>query len=180
MTSSFERSGPIVGGLLILASLALGAGTAERGPAPVLPAAAASEDGGAEDAAVTVPARPDAASPTAGSTAADDLVAEDDAPLVVMEGGASYYSDARAGRPTASGAPYRPTELIAAHRALPFGTRLRVTNLENDQSVEVRVIDRGPVVGGRIIDLSRSAAERIGMIRAGHVRVRIEVLSYPG
>ncbi len=97
----------------------------------------------------------------------------------MLEGSASWYSDALAGRRTASGEPYDPTELIAAHRALPFGTRLRVTNLANDRSVEVRVVDRGPFVEGRMLDLSRSAAEKIGIIRAGHARVRVEVLEYP-
>ena len=98
--------------------------------------------------------------------------------MLVVEGGASWYGNELAGRPTASGVPFDPTELVAAHRALPFGTRLRVTNLENERSVEVRVVDRGPWVTGRIIDLSRSAAEQIGMLRAGHARVRVEVLEY--
>lgn len=97
---------------------------------------------------------------------------------MTLEGGASWYSDALAGRPTASGEPYDPTELIAAHRALPFGTRLRVTNLANGRDVEVRVVDRGPFIAGRDVDLSRRAAEQIGIIRAGHGRVRIEVLEY--
>ncbi|MGH7480705.1 MAG: septal ring lytic transglycosylase RlpA family protein, partial [Longimicrobiales bacterium] len=64
------------------------------------------------------------------------------------------------------------------HQAYPFGTRLRVTNLRNDSSVEVRVIDRGPFVRGRILDLSREAAERLGFVRRGLADVRVEVLEW--
>jgi rare lipoprotein A len=98
--------------------------------------------------------------------------------LEVLEGTASFYANSLAGRRTASGARYNPRELVAAHRHLPFGTVLRVTNPANDRSVEVRVIDRGPFTRGRVIDLSRRAAEEIGIIRRGHAPVRIEVLSY--
>ncbi|NMC69457.1 MAG: septal ring lytic transglycosylase RlpA family protein, partial [Myxococcales bacterium] len=92
----------------------------------------------------------------------------------------SYYSDTLAGNPTASGEPYDPAALTAAHRTLPFGTRVRVTRLDDERSVEVRINDRGPFGRrDRIIDLSRAAAERLGMIRAGVIRVRIEVLELP-
>ena len=67
-------------------------------------------------------------------------------------------------------------KLTAAHRKLPFGSRVRVTNLDNGRQVEVRITDRGPFVHGRIIDLSREAAHRIDMIQAGTARVRIEVI----
>ncbi len=66
--------------------------------------------------------------------------------------------------------------LTAAHRSLPFGTRVRVHNLRNDRMVEVRITDRGPFVEGRLIDLSRAAAHLLGFQRAGLVRVRLEVL----
>jgi rare lipoprotein A len=98
--------------------------------------------------------------------------------LAVLTGQASYYSDALAGRLTASGEPYEPGDLIAAHPDLPFGTLLRVTNLTNGRWVEVHVIDRGPFAYGRVLDLSRRAAEELDMIHAGHVEVRIEVLEY--
>jgi len=98
----------------------------------------------------------------------------------VQEGHASYYSDGLAGKPTASGEPYDPGALTAAHRTLPFGTRIRVTRLDNGRSVVVRVNDRGPFGRrDRILDLSRAAAERLRMIRAGVVPVRIEVLELP-
>jgi rare lipoprotein A len=98
--------------------------------------------------------------------------------LDVRTGTASYYAASLAGRRTASGERYDPRALVAAHRHLPFGTVLRVTNPANDRSVEVRVIDRGPFTRGRVLDLSRRAAEELGMIRRGHAAVRIEVLSY--
>lgn len=95
-----------------------------------------------------------------------------------QEGRASYYADSLAGRPTASGEPYAPEERTAASRTLPFGTIVRVVRLETGASVIVRVNDRGPFGDrDRIIDLSRSAAEALGMLRVGVTRVRVEVLS---
>lgn len=91
-------------------------------------------------------------------------------------GEASFYGRNFAGRPTASGEVFNPKELTAAHRSLPLGTRVRVVNLHNDQSVVVRVNDRGPYAKDRIIDVSRRAAERLGMVRSGKARVRLEVL----
>jgi len=91
-------------------------------------------------------------------------------------GEASYYHDSLAGNPTASGAPYRPEALTAAHRRLPLGTRVRVTNLDNGRSVVVEVNDRGPFAKGRVIDLSRAAASRLGMIHRGHTDVRLDLL----
>ncbi len=97
--------------------------------------------------------------------------------LSVQHGSASYYSDAFAGRSTASGAPYQPHDFTAAHRSLAFGTVLRVTRTDGGQSVYVRVTDRGPFgPRGRIVDLSRAAAERLGMMRAGVVKVKVEVV----
>ncbi len=95
------------------------------------------------------------------------------------EGIAAYYSDVFQGRKTASGARYDKRALTAAHNHLPFGTRVRVTNLKNGQSVVVTITDRGPRGGRRIIDLSRAAARRIGLIHEGIGRVRIEVLEEP-
>ena len=99
----------------------------------------------------------------------------------VLAGEATYYADKFEGRRTASGVPFRQAEMYAAHRTLPFGTVVRVTNERNGRSVVVRVVDRGPwgsVAKRRntIIDLSRSAAERLDYIRAGRAPVRIEVL----
>lgn len=93
-----------------------------------------------------------------------------------IDGLASWYGREFHGRPTASGERYDMHELTAAHRTLPFGTRVRVTNLENGRSVRVRINDRGPFVDGRIIDLSYGAAKKIAMVKAGVVRVRLEIL----
>ena len=98
----------------------------------------------------------------------------------VLRGRASYYSDRLAGNTTASGDVYRPRRLTAAHRTLPFGTMVRVTNLRNGRSVEVRINDRGPFGDRRrIIDLSRRAAEQLDMIRAGVVPVEVEIVRLP-
>jgi rare lipoprotein A len=86
---------------------------------------------------------------------------------------ASFYShDTR----TASGERFDPRELTAAHRTLPFGTRLRVTSVATGRSVTVRVNDRGPYVPGRVVDLSYSAAEKIGMVGRGVTQVKLEVM----
>lgn len=91
-------------------------------------------------------------------------------------GEASYYGDRHHGKKTASGERFDQRALTAAHRTLPFGTQVRVTNLNNERSVVVRINDRGPFVRGRIIDVSRAAAERLDMLRSGVAPVRIEAL----
>ncbi|MDJ0715244.1 MAG: septal ring lytic transglycosylase RlpA family protein [Prochloraceae cyanobacterium] len=93
-----------------------------------------------------------------------------------MRGKASWYGGSFHGRPTANGEKYNQYALTAAHRTLPFGTRVRVTNLNNGRSVIVRINDRGPFIRGRIIDLSRAAASQIGMLGSGIAPVRVEVL----
>jgi rare lipoprotein A len=97
---------------------------------------------------------------------------------------ASFYSSHLAGRRTASGERYDPQALTAAHRSLPLGTMVRVTRVDaagtpQSRPVVVRVNDRGPYAPGRILDLSLEAARRLGMLRAGVVRIRLEVLSRP-
>jgi rare lipoprotein A len=91
-------------------------------------------------------------------------------------GKASFYADKFEGRPTASGEKYRHSKLTAAHKTLPFGTKVKVTNLANQKTVEVVVNDRGPYVDGRIIDLSKSAAEKLDFINQGLAEVSIEVV----
>ena len=93
------------------------------------------------------------------------------------EGKASYYGARHHGRKTASGERFDQHALTAAHRSLPFGSRVRVTNLRNDRSVVVRINDRGPYARGRIIDLSKRAAEQLDMLRAGVVPVRVQQLA---
>ncbi|MDH5603054.1 MAG: septal ring lytic transglycosylase RlpA family protein [Cyclobacteriaceae bacterium] len=97
----------------------------------------------------------------------------------VQEGKASFYADKFEGKPTASGEKYRHNQATAAHKTLPFGTKVKVTNLANNKTVVVRVNDRGPFVEGRIIDLSKSAAETLGFVQQGLANVKIEVVD-PG
>ncbi len=98
---------------------------------------------------------------------------EGDEPAAVLDareierGRASWYGEAFHGRRTASGEVFNMNDLTAAHKTLPFGTRVRVRNLANGQEVAVRINDRGPHVRGRVIDLSRAAAAQIGLIQVG-------------
>lgn len=96
-----------------------------------------------------------------------------------LTGTASWYGPGFHGRRSASGEVFNQNALTAAHRTLPFGTRVRVTNLRNGQQVIVRINDRGPFTGGRIIDLSAAAASSIGLRASGVGQVQIEVLSEP-
>lgn len=104
--------------------------------------------------------------------------------LEVREGLASYYADQFDGRTTASGTVFDNDALLAAHPSYPFGSLVRVTNLRNRRSVDVRIVDRGPAPAirarGVIIDLSRAAAQQLGFIADGRTRVRVEVLRRGG
>lgn len=135
------------------AALLLAVGCSPRTALPLLPSAGA--------AAVSV---------AAGAAPSQAL-------FTTQEGMASWYGPGFAGRTTSNGEVFDPAQLTAAHRTLPFGTRVRVTNLDTGSSVEVRINDRGPFKAGRIIDLSRAAADRIGMLSSGVARVRVEVVS---
>lgn len=143
---------------------------------------------GAAPAASPAPApaseAPAAAPPRAAGATGSDAGETDEALLPVPKGArrhrgrASFYSDKLSGRATASGEPYDPHALTAAHRSLPFGTVVDVTGPEGKR-VQVRINDRGPFRRGRIIDLSRAAAERLGMVRAGVVEVTMRVVHRP-
>ena len=100
-------------------------------------------------------------------------------PEAPSEGMASFYGESLQGRETASGERFDLRALTAAHRTLPFGTIVRVTNLDNGAQVTVRINDRGPYAKGRILDLSMAAARALGMIERGHAQVRLEILSKP-
>jgi len=96
----------------------------------------------------------------------------------IASGEATYYADSFAGRPTASGEAYDPGKLTAAHRTLPFGTRVRVTDVASGDSVVVRINDRGPWGNkGRVIDISRAAASEIGLLRRGRSQVALSLAS---
>ncbi|MFA7326087.1 MAG: septal ring lytic transglycosylase RlpA family protein [Candidatus Kapaibacterium sp.] len=96
--------------------------------------------------------------------------------VTVMYGKASYYGNEFEGRSTANGDTFSNREFTAAHKSLPFGSMVRVINIANNKSVIVRINDRGPYAAGRVIDLSRSAAEELDMIRAGVIDVKIVLL----
>jgi rare lipoprotein A len=117
-----------------------------------------------------------AAAPPAAPPAPDRPAAQ----AAVERGRVSLYGAQFAGRTTASGERFDPEAMTMAHPSLPFGTRVRVTNLENQRSVDVVVNDRGPAVAGRIADLSLGAARRIGMITRGVVDAMLEIIEPPG
>lgn len=102
------------------------------------------------------------------------------AATLFQTGRVSFYADKFHGRPTASGAPYNAEEMTMAHRTLPIGTKVMITNTANQQSVVVTVNDRGPFIGGRVADLSRAAAEKLNMIRSGIVEATLHVLPNAG
>jgi rare lipoprotein A len=164
MSASGPRSQPSSYLVAVLAcAMLFGCAQLERAPEPAPPTAAPPEPA-APTPAPTVP--PSLASPSSGDTAISTQ----------QLGRISMYGNAFAGRKTASGEPFDPAALTMAHRSLPFGTRVRVTNLENQRSVEVVVNDRGPFVSGRIADLSEAAARRIGMIADGVVEALLDIL----
>lgn len=158
---------------LVLLVFAMACGGAAPSPAPTT--RRATGDSGAVVVREDTPRETDAAP-------VDTRTERDPARVVESrEGRASYYSDRLAGRSTASGEPYDPRALTAASRDLPFGTRVRVHRVDAEgrsiASVVVRVNDRGPFRDhSRILDLSRAAAERLDMIRAGVVSIRAEIL----
>ena len=107
---------------------------------------------------------------------ADPVAAEEKIYKAIGQGTASYYGRELAGNRTASGERFNPAGFTAAHRTLPLGTKLRVTNVANGRSVIVRVNDRGPFVGKRLIDVSLGAAQEIQMTRSGTAQVRLELV----
>jgi rare lipoprotein A len=110
--------------------------------------------------------------PATNATVAKQLI-----PVMTVQGHASYYGGRRNGRMTSSGVRFDASRLTAAHRTLPFGTKVIVTNLVNSRSCDVEITDRGPAAWtGRVIDLSEGAARCLDMIRWGVVPVRLDVL----
>jgi rare lipoprotein A len=129
-----------------------------------------------EPAPEPVPAKPPPASGTVQPPTRNSLFVPG---IYVEEGMASWYGVPFHGRRAANGEIFDMNMLVAAHRTLPFGSILRVTNLNNGRQIDVRVIDRGPFVGDRVLDLARAAAVRLDMIGTGTARIRIELLSGP-
>ncbi|MGB3379202.1 MAG: septal ring lytic transglycosylase RlpA family protein [Allopontixanthobacter sediminis] len=114
----------------------------------------------------------------AGAVDITEIAVPVEAPVLrtLGSGVASYYGKRFAGRRTASGEPFNPQHLTAAHKTLPFGTKVLVTNPRSGKSVTVRINDRGPYAHGRSIDLSRAAAEQIGLVARGHGTVEMAVI----
>jgi len=142
---------------------AIVAGCAQQAVAPEAPPAA------------SVPSPPPAPAPAPRPAPASPAKAGAE-PGDIERGRVSLYGEDFAGKTTANGETFDPDKLTMAHRTLPFGTRVRVTNLENQRSVVVTVNDRGPFVAGRIADLSLGAARQIGMVASGVVDAVLEII----
>jgi rare lipoprotein A len=160
----------VAAALLGLAPLAASSAAAPDAPAPIEPAASAA-------VVELVPLQP-------AAEAAPLVVAEEDAPApsapqetVMGRGSASYYAAKFDGRRTASGERFSNAAMTAAHRTLPFGTLVRVTNVANGKSVIVRINDRGPFTPGRMIDVSRAAADELGLAARGHGMVELALIA---
>ena len=119
--------------------------------------------------AVGVHAQTPQAMPTSPVTAGTSTAAGE-------SGLAAVYSDKLSGHVTASGKKYSPTQLTAAHKTLPFGTSVRVTNIKNGKSVELRITDRGPRQANRILDITPRAARLLGIPKMGMAEVKLEVI----
>lgn len=116
----------------------------------------------------------------AGSVNLELVKAPKIAPAIAGELGlASWYGEESQGNTTANGEVYDMNELTAAHRTLPMGTRIKVTNLRNKQSLVLRINDRGPFIEDRLLDVSMAAARKLGFVAAGIALVRTEVVSLP-
>lgn len=133
-------------------------------------------------ATVAVPPAPPPATkpgPTVTANSPELEIPADTKPLLVETGIASWYGAPYHNRRASNGEVYDMHAMTAAHRTLPLGSIVRVTNLESKQSAIVRITDRGPFIEGRIVDLSEAAAEKVGMLQKGTVQVELEVLKTP-
>jgi rare lipoprotein A len=168
-SSSFDGLSGLLGVAAIAVCLVLSGCATSRPPSPTPPPEAKTEpkpEPKPEAKPETKPAPRPEAKPEPG-------------PGGGQTGEASWYGEPHHGRTTASGEIYDMNQLTAAHRTLPLGTRVLVTNLKNGRAVEVRINDRGPSVEGRIIDLSFAAAKELGAVPSGTIPVRIRVISQP-
>ena len=169
-----HRLQPMLKIALPLAALALLTACSHRPPKVVVPAA--------PPPAGTAPAGEEPAEASAGKapTAPPEIeIPAETTPVLVETGIASWYGPPYHNRRGSNGEIYDMHAMTAAHRTLPLGSIVRVVNLDTKASVVVRITDRGPFVEGRVIDLSKAAAEKIGMLRKGTTQVRLEVLKTP-
>lgn len=123
--------------------------------------------------AAAAPPPPPEAVPAPSLSAAPQGLAPPLLGELLEEGRISFYSDALAGRPTASGEPYDPALPTCAHRTLPFGTELLIAVPRDGLVAPCRINDRGPFVAGRVLDVSRAVAEQLGMVQAGVIKARL-------
>jgi rare lipoprotein A len=140
---------------VLLASMTIAAQTSQSQPLPTSKSIAAA------------PAPAPAASSVSANASKGDQ----------MQGLAAYYSNRFNGRLTANGQRFSNDEMTAAHNSLPFGTRVKITNVKNKSSVIVRINDRGPATPGRVFDLTRAAASKLGYLRKGVAKVTAEIIS---
>lgn len=159
--------------VVFLGFVGIGASMAQTTPSAPAPAPAAPAAAPAPAAPAAAPAAPAAPPPAAAPAPARPAAAASGD----MEGLAAVYSDKLAGRKTASGQVFSQDKLTAAHPSLPFGTKVKVTNTKNSKSVEVTVNDRGPTQAGRVIDMSSSAASKIGLGKKSMAQVKLEVVA---
>lgn len=153
---------------------------ATLGMAPLAASTAATPADGAlpleasAEIAATAEMMPLVAAPIANAT--ESAPVEEPAATRIGSGSASYYASKFHGRRTASGEAFDNAAMTAAHRTLPFGSLVRVTNIDNGRSVVVRINDRGPFTRGRMIDVSRAAADELGLVARGHATVELELI----
>ncbi|HVE50839.1 MAG TPA: septal ring lytic transglycosylase RlpA family protein [Casimicrobiaceae bacterium] len=166
-----HSSQPVFVALLSLVATSFAIAQSQPATSPTTksaPPATASQPAATPPTATSKPAPAAAPSAAAASNKSD-----------AMEGLAAVYSDKLSGRKTASGQVFRQSELTAAHPSLPLGSKVKVTNTNNNKSVEVRINDRGPTQAGRVIDLSSAAAARLGMRKVSMAPVKLEVVGGP-
>lgn len=156
----------------LLGLMPLAASSAAAPDATVAPADAAASAAMIE----LVPVQP-SAEVTAPALALEEPAPSEPQDTVIGRGSASYYAAKFHGRRTASGERFDNSDMTAAHRTLPFGSLVRVTNPANGRSVVVRINDRGPFTRGRMIDVSRAAAEELGLVARGHATVELALVA---
>ena len=157
--------------VLLISSFILGCSTAQQ----TVPSAEPAEKIDEKRRKVDRPGKADQTS-KASRTGKEDRSSNADQPGYVEKGRATFYANRHQSRKTANGEIYHHQRYTAAHRTLPFGTKVRVTNIKNGKSVVVTINDRGPFIKGRILDLSRSAFNRIASMSSGVIEVKMEVV----
>lgn len=167
LTARTLRTALIASGLGLAPLAASTAATPSEGSLPLEASA---------EIAATTELMPLVAAPVAAPADSQPVEAGAEDGTDIGSGSASYYADKFQGRRTASGEAFDNGAMTAAHRSLPFGSLVRVTNTANGRSVVVRINDRGPFSRGRLIDVSRAAAEELGIVARGHGTVALELL----